>query len=266
MVLPLRPVAGQTHKNTSHFRVDQRPDLHHVCSQAPHSPVPSLVPRSLPRTSLAPTLPHTSLSPSYLTRSHAPHSLPRTSLAPTLPHTSLSPTHLAGSHARSAAVSPTTHSITPPLTKASASRTAVRRTLTLPPPDALPRHGRRRLGRPSARRVAMPAAAPRGRGAHDRVRPADRHLRRHRHRATHPRDPAGVPPARVQHHVEDKVVQTSASWLLMASLSARSCSKLCPKLRPATANQPLGRLWPTISALFSTQAQREQLLLQGQLP
>ena len=42
--------------------------------------------------------------------------------------------------------------------------------------------------------------------------------------------------------------QTSASWILSAPEHATGC----PRIRPASANQPLGPLWPAIQALFST--------------
>ena len=52
--------------------------------------------------------------------------------------------------------------------------------------------------------------------------------------------------------VESKVAQPSASWLSAGLLSASDCAPGCPKLRSASANQPLGPRSPAISALFST--------------
>eukprot|EP00964_Phaeocystis_antarctica_P011033 scaffold6066_cov69-Phaeocystis_antarctica.AAC.4 len=39
-------------------------------------------------------------------------------------------------------------------------------------------------------------------------------------------------------------------------LSAPEHASGCPRLRPASANQPLGPLWPAIQALFSTSTPR----------
>ena len=49
-----------------------------------------------------------------------------------------------------------------------------------------------------------------------------------------------------------KAAQASASWLcLRRLLSAPEHGPGCPKLRPASADPPLGPRWPGIQALFS---------------
>ncbi len=49
-------------------------------------------------------------------------------------------------------------------------------------------------------------------------------------------------------------------------LSAPEHASGCPKLRPASANQPLGPRWPAIQALLLTQARAAQPLLERSLP
>ena len=50
--------------------------------------------------------------------------------------------------------------------------------------------------------------------------------------------------------VRYKVARPSASWLcLRRPLSAPEHASGCPKLRPASANPPLGPRWPAIQAL-----------------
>ena len=51
--------------------------------------------------------------------------------------------------------------------------------------------------------------------------------------------------------VETKLAQPSASWLSGGSSQRQSMPQAapgCPKLRPASANQPLGSRWPAIQA------------------
>ena len=97
---------------------------------------------------------------------------------------------------------------------------------------------KRRLGGfPRNRSIAQP----------DELRGCSDHLPR-------PEQDVTVPcRARDRHaYVGNKVAQTSASSISVGCSHALDHAAGCATLRPASANRPLGPLWPAIEALFST--------------
>ena len=94
-----------------------------------------------------------------------------------------------------------------------------------------------------ARARAARRRRARGGAAAARVQPARARQRR-----------VGLRCARAPLHVRNRAGAAFGQLALRRLLSALNHAPGCPELRPASASQPVGRRWPFISGLLSTQA------------